>query len=243
MHRTTGKATRRTPARHRRCTRSSPRSTNSPATHTSGNSSVTWARRSHSRSDRGSSRSRRRCKSRRRPRHLQPAARAMSDLARMTGGFARDAAQRLAGMNTDTAGRPREHYAELAARIDDAFRDFSSSPEFDRARRSAIAAVLGLARTRSRRGIEHRPRPRTAAGVRTTAIRRLDAGGNHDGHARRQRNAPSIREQTRGPRLSAGGPRIHDRRPDLRSRRPAIGGTHPRGAWRRILAARLGPQR
>ena len=74
--------------------------------------------------------------------HLQPAARAMSDLARMTGGFARDAAQRLAGMNTDTGGRPREHYAELAARIDDAFRDFSSSPEFDRARRSAIAAVL-----------------------------------------------------------------------------------------------------
>ena len=35
-----------------------------------------------------------------------------------------------------------EHYARLAARIDDSFRKFSASPEFDHARRRAAAALL-----------------------------------------------------------------------------------------------------
>ena len=73
----------------------------------------------------------------------QAAARAVSDLARLTGAFAGDAAERLAGGPTGGAARDGyERYAELAAEIDSAFRDFSSGPEFDRTRRRAAAAVL-----------------------------------------------------------------------------------------------------
>ena len=75
--------------------------------------------------------------------YSQAAARAFTDIARLTGSFARDAAQRLEGERTDrTASGGYDRYAELAGRIDDSFRDFSSSPEFDRARRSAAAALL-----------------------------------------------------------------------------------------------------
>ena len=73
----------------------------------------------------------------------QAAARAMTDVARLTGAFARQAGQRLAGMQPDgTCSESRTRYTELAARIDDSFRELSSSPEFDRARRRAFAAVL-----------------------------------------------------------------------------------------------------
>ena len=73
----------------------------------------------------------------------QAVARTMTDLAHLTGTFARDAARRLATVRTDRADSgPRAHYAELAARIDDAFRVFSSNPEFDRARRRTTAALL-----------------------------------------------------------------------------------------------------
>ena len=71
------------------------------------------------------------------------AARALTDVARLTGVFADDAAQRLAGDRTSgRASSDSENYAELAARIDDAYREFSASAEFDRARRRAAAAVL-----------------------------------------------------------------------------------------------------
>ena len=81
--------------------------------------------------------------------HSQAAARAMTDLARLTGAFASQAARSVAGLPAVAAGSgpgpdlgPGEHYADLTRRIDDSFREFSSSPEFDRARRSAAAAVL-----------------------------------------------------------------------------------------------------
>ena len=72
--------------------------------------------------------------------HSRAAARAMTDVARLTGAFAREAGQRVqaGGACPD----PRDRYTELAARIDDSFRELSSSPEFDRARRRAFAAVL-----------------------------------------------------------------------------------------------------
>ena len=56
----------------------------------------------------------------------------------------------IGGRDTDTTGGDaadgfadtHERYARLAARIDDSFREFSSSPEFDHARRRAAAALL-----------------------------------------------------------------------------------------------------
>ena len=75
--------------------------------------------------------------------HTRAAARAVADIAGLTGAFARDVAQRLAGLETGAGAEPREgRYAALSARVDDAFREFSSSPEFDRVRRAAAAAVL-----------------------------------------------------------------------------------------------------
>ena len=100
--------------------------------------------------------------------HSQAAARAIADVARLAGAFARDAAYRSAAPSSpiqpadgafardaaspsagvraapESAGDAGgfRHYAELAARVDDAFREFSSGPEFDEARRRAIAAVL-----------------------------------------------------------------------------------------------------
>ena len=104
------------------------------------------------------------------------AARAMIDVARLAGAFAREATRRdathppaggdamadsrdvkatgenaeVGGRDTVTTGRDAadgfagayEHYARLAARIDDSFREFSSSPEFDHARCRAAAALL-----------------------------------------------------------------------------------------------------
>ena len=98
--------------------------------------------------------------------HAQAVARAMIDLARPTGAFAHDAAQRLATMRADRTGSgPGERYAELAGRIDDSFRAFSSSPEFDQARRAAAAAILDW--------LEHDPA--TASGV----ARALDSPPPH----------------------------------------------------------------
>jgi len=75
--------------------------------------------------------------------HSRAAARAMTDLARLTGVCAGQAMRSIPALQTVGAGSgPGERYAELAGRIDDSFREFSSSPEFDRARRSAAAAVL-----------------------------------------------------------------------------------------------------
>ena len=104
------------------------------------------------------------------------AARAMIDVARLAGAFARETTRHdathppadgdamtdsrnvkaagedteVGGRDTNTTGRDAadgfagayEHYARLAARIDDSFREFSSSPEFDHARHRAAAALL-----------------------------------------------------------------------------------------------------
>ena len=97
------------------------------------------------------------------------AARALADVARLVGAFAREATRRdathppaggdamadgrdaeIGGRDTVTTGRDaadgfadtHERYARLAARIDDSFREFSSSPEFDHARHRAAAALL-----------------------------------------------------------------------------------------------------
>ena len=73
----------------------------------------------------------------------QAAARAMADLARATGEFA-DQAMRASGdlRSGAAASEPDKRHAELAGRIDDSFRTFSSSPDFDRVRRNAAAAIL-----------------------------------------------------------------------------------------------------
>ena len=75
--------------------------------------------------------------------HSRAAARAMTDVARLSGDFARLAARRLSveGWDGKGSGDAGSH-AELVARIDDLFRDFASSAEFDRARRCAAAAIL-----------------------------------------------------------------------------------------------------
>ena len=75
--------------------------------------------------------------------HSQAAARAMADLARLTGECAGQAMQSIADLQAGgAAAGSNPSHDELAGSIDDAFRAFSSSPEFDRARRAAAAAVL-----------------------------------------------------------------------------------------------------
>ena len=75
--------------------------------------------------------------------HSQAAARAVTDLARLTGECAGRAMRSIAGLQDVADGSdPDRRYAELAGRIDDSFREFASSREFDRARRSAAAAIL-----------------------------------------------------------------------------------------------------
>ena len=75
--------------------------------------------------------------------HSRAAARAMADLARLTGTCAGQAMQSIAGLQAGAAdaGSGPSH-DELAGSIDDAFRAFSSSAEFDRARSAAATAVL-----------------------------------------------------------------------------------------------------
>ena len=71
------------------------------------------------------------------------AARATADLARLTGAFAGEAVRSIERWQTETADTvPGRRYAEIAGRIDDSFREFTSGPEFDGARRSAAAAIL-----------------------------------------------------------------------------------------------------
>ena len=73
----------------------------------------------------------------------QSAARALTELARSMGRFTGEVAQRLAVEDTaETGSPPGDRYAALVNRIDDSFREFASSPEFDQARRGAAAAVL-----------------------------------------------------------------------------------------------------
>ena len=75
--------------------------------------------------------------------HSQAAARAMADLARLTGECAGQAMRSIAGLQAGGAGAESgPSHDELAGSIDDAFRAFSSSPEFDRVRRAAAVAVL-----------------------------------------------------------------------------------------------------
>ena len=75
--------------------------------------------------------------------HSQLAARALADLARLTGECAGRAMRSIAGASAgDGDAGPSPGHAALAGRVDDAFRAFSSSPGFDRARRAAAAAVL-----------------------------------------------------------------------------------------------------
>ena len=75
--------------------------------------------------------------------HSRAAARAMANLARLTGTFAHDAAQQLASAAPDSPDPASDGvHSVLAARIDDAFRAFSSSPDFDRARRHAATAIV-----------------------------------------------------------------------------------------------------
>ena len=75
--------------------------------------------------------------------HSRAAARATADLACLTAEYAGHAMQSIAVPRAGDAGAgPGPGHDELTRRIDDAFRAFSSSPEFDRARRAAAAAVL-----------------------------------------------------------------------------------------------------
>ena len=75
--------------------------------------------------------------------HSRAAARAIADLARLAGAFADEAVRAIAHARTEAADTaPGRRYAAIAGRIDDSFREFSSSPEFDRARRNAAAAIL-----------------------------------------------------------------------------------------------------
>ena len=75
--------------------------------------------------------------------HSRAAARAMADLARLTGAFADEAARSITRRQTEAADTVSgRRHAEIAGRIDDSFREFSSGPSFDRARRSAATAVL-----------------------------------------------------------------------------------------------------
>ena len=75
--------------------------------------------------------------------HSRAAARAMADLARLTGTCAGQAMQSIADPPAGDAGAgPGPSHDELAGSIDDAFREFSSSPAFDHARRAAAAAML-----------------------------------------------------------------------------------------------------
>ncbi len=75
--------------------------------------------------------------------HSQAAARAMIDLARLTGAFAGQAVRSVTGLQATVSDLgPGEHYAELVRCIDDSFRKYSSSREFDRVRRRAAGAVL-----------------------------------------------------------------------------------------------------
>ena len=86
--------------------------------------------------------------------HSQEAARATADLARLCGEGAGQAMRSMAGADSPAgvagAGPPAgvasagagPDYDALAGSIDDAFRAFSSNPEFDRVRRAAAAAVL-----------------------------------------------------------------------------------------------------
>ncbi|MCY4350728.1 MAG: alpha/beta fold hydrolase [Thiotrichales bacterium] len=77
--------------------------------------------------------------------HSQDAARAVADLARLCGEGAGQAMRSMVGADPSAgvagAGAGPD-YDALAGSIDDAFRGFSSTPEFDRVRRAAAAAVL-----------------------------------------------------------------------------------------------------
>ena len=79
------------------------------------------------------------------------AARTMADVACLAGAFAREAARREAARcgaappptGAETGGADsHEHHVRLAAQVDESFREFSSSPEFDHARSRAAAALL-----------------------------------------------------------------------------------------------------
>lgn len=73
----------------------------------------------------------------------QAAARAIAEIARLTGEYAGQTMQSIEGLQFGEAGAGSgPGHDELAGSIDDAFRAFSSNPEFDRARRAAAAAVL-----------------------------------------------------------------------------------------------------
>ena len=75
--------------------------------------------------------------------HSRAAARAAADLARLTGVFAGEVAQSIVRLHAEPADTVHgRRYAEIAERIDDSFREFSSGPEFDGARRSAATAIL-----------------------------------------------------------------------------------------------------
>ena len=71
----------------------------------------------------------------------QAAARALADLARLTGEYAGQTMQSIKELHAGGAG-PDSGHDELAGSIDDAFRMFSSSPGFDRARHAAATTVL-----------------------------------------------------------------------------------------------------
>ena len=74
------------------------------------------------------------------------AARAMTDVARLVGAFAYEAARCGAApppTGAETGGADsHEHHVRLATQVDESFREFSSSPEFDHARSRAAAALL-----------------------------------------------------------------------------------------------------
>ena len=129
----------------------------------------------------------------------QSAARAMADIARMMGAFTGELTRQFEdGFATDFGSTPGEHFAALASRIDDSFREFSSSPEFDRARRAAASAVLdwleqdrASARTIAR-ALEPSPAGRPPTG-RDAAAPASSVPVRLDGSATLVRHAPERR--------------------------------------------------
>ena len=175
------------------------------------------------------------------------AARAMIDVARLAGAFAREATRRdathppaggdamadsrdvkatgedaeVGGRDTVTTGRDAadgfagayEHYARLAARIDDSFREFSSSPEFDHARCRAAAALLDW--------LEH---DRAAA---SSIVRAFEAGAAYP-----ERQHDDMASPGACPAPTGDGPDPADAGPDPTGDGPdsADGGPDPAGA-------------
>ena len=131
--------------------------------------------------------------------HSQAAARATANLARVAGECAGQAMRSFDMLQSGATGSgPGEHYAELAGRVDDSFRELASSPEFDRARRSAAAAILDW--------LEH---DRTAAASIVHALESAPAPAEHCGDAMPADPEPVLRDGNATLTASPGTEKAH----------------------------------